>query len=1192
MTAVVGSVIVLVSVLGAPAGPLVEGRVRLESGQPAAGVQVRLFDLADLRRSVGSTTDGAGHFALSVQALSKAQSASPADGFALGANYPNPFNPSTMIPYHLSTPGQVRLEVFNVLGQRVATLVDGHRPAGAHRAEWTAADAEGQAAAGVYFYRLTVAGEHRTRRMLLIDGQAGIPAGAGGSSLLGGGTAGAAGETAPVYGLTVSGPGLVPYVDPAFRVEAGMARLDLVVAAPGRVPTAKAASSGGGILGDVDNTGRVDIFDALLVAVYSANASLVMPNDGDISLGDVNADGRVDLSDAWLIATWLDNPSDPSLPAGIGEPVGAATASLSPDPSTVAFAADGSWHRFAVEAGEAILVVVNPGSARPRLEITTESGRGNYCPPEANDETSRRDGQAIYLAGCVTGAATVELRRAATDSVLRTYTFTVTGGPDLVAQAPFISPVSPRPGQDFTLSVTVRNQGGEPSAATTLRYYRSSNRSISTGDTIVGRAAVDSLAASGSRSESIVLPAPESAGTYYYGACVASVVGESDARNNCSPAVTLTVADGGLAAGTILRLTDHQSYDWGPSWSPDGSRIAFGSDRDGNNEIYVMDSDGSNLRRLTDHPGDDGSPSWSPDGRSIAFQSDRDGDYEIYVMESDGSNVRRLTDHSGGDGSPSWSPDGGRVAFQSDRDGNNEIYVMESDGSNVRRLTDDPGGDGSPSWSPDGGRIAFSSDRDGNNEIYVMESDGSNVRRLTDHWAIDESPSWSPDGGRIAFSSDRDGDYEIYVMESDGSNVQRLTDHSGIDWEPSWSPDGGRIAFSSDRDGNYEIYVMELRAGSSADDHGNIRAAASRLPLDSSLAGEIEPAGDVDYFRVEVGESGVLSVYTTGGFDTMGALEDSTGTTLESDDDGGGGTNFSIERSLSAGTYYIKVEAYGGSSSGSYTIHARAAGSADGAVALTSHLAIDGSPSWSPDGGRVAFTSDRAGNYEIYVMDSDGSDVRRLTDHPGDDGSPSWSPDGRSIAFSSDRAGDYEIYVMDSDGSNVRRLTDDPGDDGSLSWSPDGRSIAFSSDRAGDYEIYVMDSDGSNVRRLTDRSGSDWEPSWSPDGRRIAFSSARDGDYEIYVMDSGGSNVRRLTDRSGSDWEPSWSPDGRRIAFMSDRAGDYEIYVMGSDGSNVRRLTDDPGDDGSPSWSPDGGRVAFMSDRDGDYEIYVIEFRE
>ena len=522
------------------AEPLVEGWVRLASGEPAVGAQVRLFDLADLGAApVGASADESGYFALPIGAL---PGLALPERFELGVNYPNPFNPSTLIPYQLPAAMHLRLEVFNLLGQRIATLVDGEQGAGFHTAVWDATDAAGQAVgAGVYLYRLRGDGAKITRSMLLIDGQAGIASGGSGSTVLEGDSgAGADGDPAPVYGLTVSGPGLVPYVDPAFRVEAGMAPLEVVVEAPGRVPSAKAASSGG-ILGDVDNTGRVDFFDALLVALYSQDSSIVMPNNGDISLGDVNADGQVDLSDAWLIAAYLNDPSDPALPSGIGEPVAGSTASLSPDPSAVSFADDGAWHRFTVEAGEPVSVVANPGAATPRLEITTRSGRRNYCPAEADDDQSRQDGQSIYLSGCAAGEATVELRRQSDGTVLRTYTFEVTGSPaDLVVESVSVSDSTLTPGQAFTLRATVRNQGTGQSAATTLQYYRSSNRTISTRDTQVGTDAVGALGASRTSAESIRLTAPSSEGTYYYGACVISVGGES-AGNNCSRGVRVRV---------------------------------------------------------------------------------------------------------------------------------------------------------------------------------------------------------------------------------------------------------------------------------------------------------------------------------------------------------------------------------------------------------------------------------------------------------------------------------------------------------------------------------------------------------------------------------------------------------------------------------------------------------------------------
>ena len=540
MKAAIGWLIGLVFVVSVSAEPLLEGQVRLESGEPVADAQVRLFDMTDLRQGAiaRSMTDGRGYFALPLAALTGP--ALPAR-FALGPNYPNPFNPSTIIPYQLAVSSQVRLEVFNLLGQRIATLVDEERPAGFHTATWHATDAAGRAVgAGVYLYRMTVGEERQTGRMVLIDGQAGMPAaGSGGSAV----AVESGGEAAPVYGLTVSGPGLIPLVDPAFRVEAGQGPVDFVVAVPGSTPRAKVAATG--ILGDVDNNAQVDLFDALLVALYSGDASLVLPHHGAISLGDVNADGQVDLSDAWLISAYGNDPSDPTLPAGLGKRVSSATASLSPDPSTVSFADDGIWHRFTVQASESVSVVVNPGVTRPRLELTTRSGRDNYCPGGADDAVSREDSEAIYLAGCASGTATVELRRESDDTVLQTYTFTVTASSaDLVVSAS-VSASSLTSGQSFTLSATVRNQGTASASATTLRYYRSSNRTISWQDTQVGSDAVSALAASATSAESISLTAPSDVGTYYYGACVERKSGES-AGNNCSTGIRVTVGGSSL----------------------------------------------------------------------------------------------------------------------------------------------------------------------------------------------------------------------------------------------------------------------------------------------------------------------------------------------------------------------------------------------------------------------------------------------------------------------------------------------------------------------------------------------------------------------------------------------------------------------------------------------------------------------
>ena len=215
------------------------------------------------------------------------------------------------------------------------------------------------------------------------------------------------------------------------------------------------------------------------------------------------------------------------------------------------------------------------------------------------------------------------------------------------------------------------------------------------------------------------------------------------------------------------------------------SRIVFTSYRDGNDEIYVMNPDGSGQTRLTDNVADDRDPSWSPDGSRIAFFSNRDGNDEIYVMNADGSGQTRLTDNDAFDRYSSWSPDGSRIIFVSDRDNNPEIYVMNADGSGQIRLTDNAAEKWNPSWSPDGSRIAFASAHDGSPEIYVMNTDGSGQIRLTEN-AEDWDPAWSPDGSRITFVSDRDNNPEIYVMNADGSGQTRLTNSYASNMSPDW----------------------------------------------------------------------------------------------------------------------------------------------------------------------------------------------------------------------------------------------------------------------------------------------------------------------------------------------------------------------------------------------------------------------
>jgi Tol biopolymer transport system component len=668
-------------------------------------------------------------------------------------------------------------------------------------------------------------------------------------------------------------------------------------------------------------------------------------------------------------------------------------------------------------------------------------------------------------------------------------------------------------------------------------------------------------------------------------------------------------------------------------------KIAFTSDRDGNQQIYLMNPDGSEQTRITDNQASDSEPSWSPDGTQIAFVSTRDGGGgtgEIYSMSADGSNQTRLTNHSGFDFAPAWSPDGTRIAFvRSTLNGselNYDIYVMDADGSNQTRLTTDAATDLDPAWSPDSEQITFRSNRTINYEIYLMDADGSDQAALTGNGRNNCGPAWSPDGTRIAFSSNIGAQSDIFLINVDGSNVMRLSDDTALDMNPAWSPDGTKVAYQSDANFFYvfDIYVINadgdertrITTGTSADDATPDWQAQTSEPLptptptptpnpeadmvlfSSVQPGVVAPGGTINLnstvYNYGPGQATSATMTTTLPTDVVvDTAETPVGSCTLTPISGGGTTVTCPLGDMSI--YQAQTIAISATVNAADGVNLQLAMTAESAVVdpvagndTASAIVLVRAAQTGPE-GKLAFVSYRDGDAEIYLTNADGSGVINLTNNPAYDWEPAWSPDGTQLVFNSDRSGAEELWLMNADGTNPTRLTYNGSNGTGFVWSPDGSRIAWQNwDSISDnYDICVINTDGTGFSNLNNDTDYQDRPQWSPDGTRILYQGdvidvSSGNDFpDVFVMNADGSGKTNLTNSpEAGEFAPVWSPDGTLIAFSRsyDEPG---IYVMNADGTNQVNLTETEYD-GYPSWSPDGTRIAFSRFTNYLNMIYVM----
>lgn len=240
-------------------------------------------------------------------------------------------------------------------------------------------------------------------------------------------------------------------------------------------------------------------------------------------------------------------------------------------------------------------------------------------------------------------------------------------------------------------------------------------------------------------------------------------------------------------------------------------------------------------------------------------------------------------------------------------------------------------------------------------------------------------------------------------------------------------------------------------------------------------------------------------------------------------------------------------------------------------------------------GGLITFASDRDGNFEIYLMNPDGSDQTRLTNRPTNEYKPEISPDGKIVVYHiTDLQSDppiSEYHAMGVDGTDYGLLIGGPME---VTWAPDGNGLALSfMSEPKNLDIFTIQF-GEEAQQLTTNPAWDQSPAWSPDGNTIAFVSFRDGSPQIFLMDSDGSNQRGILEDGMVGYLPAWSPDGTKIAFTSGDNVNTNIYIMNIDGTEIFQVTDSHGYNENPAWSPDGTMLVFWSNRSGTEQIYRI----
>ncbi len=575
-------------------------------------------------------------------------------------------------------------------------------------------------------------------------------------------------------------------------------------------------------------------------------------------------------------------------------------------------------------------------------------------------------------------------------------------------------------------------------------------------------------------------------------------------------------------------------------WSRDSRKLAYNF----NNSIYISNSDGSGKRLLTTlgffgYYG----PTWSPDGTKLAFiASEGTNKYDVYTINADGTNRQKLTNTLTTKYEVSWSPDGAWIAYtQHDGTRLEKVFAMHPDGSGLRQLSTQDAYYYNLSWMPDSKKVLVVNDPSQGSSINLLDVNGGQPFRVTNNGtAYDWGPAVSADGVTIAFASN-DG---LFIVNSDGTG-QKLLNEFG--WDPSFRPEvipeadpgtfvSGRVVDSTNQPvANATLKLFGQTVGTSGADGTFMISNAPTVKGNITIIASSASGGGV-----QSGFSAAVAP-VAGGLTQVGDVRIAQNIAFISDRDGNSevylmdadGSNQRRVTSTEGNESRPSLSpdgtriAYASDRDGHNEIYVMNLNGSDPVRVSYLHFNClgDSDPDWSPDGTKILFTgrSSVNGSLDIYVVNPNGTNQTQLTTHVTQDYMPSWLPDGSRIMFVSFRDNGFgEIYTMNPNGSSQTRITNNSIAEREPVWSPDNTKIAYSNFRNGRDSIFVINVDGSNEVQVTTDAASNDYPVWSRDSLRIFFSSNADVNYQIYVINLDGTNRLRLSNNTFDDIHPDW----------------------------------------------------------------------